>query len=173
MTSGTRKPPPISMSSPRLTMTERPRASAASTSNTAAAPLFTTSPASASQAWAINAAAWPDRDPRSPVARSNSRLEYVAPCRRASGARPRFVWSSTPVALMTGCSSVRAMATASARARSGSPAAMARRAASTNSGWGRPQSASERANASTDGGRPASVASSLTTAECTSAFSTQ
>ena len=47
MISGTRKPPPISTSSPRDTMTSRPRASAASASSTAAALLFTTIPASA------------------------------------------------------------------------------------------------------------------------------
>src|SRR5437870_167056 len=35
----------------------------------------------------------------------------------------------------------------------GLPAAMAARAASTNSGWGRSTSASDRARASTDGGR--------------------
>ena len=42
MTSGTRKPPPISTLSPRLTSTSRPRASAASTRRTAAALLLTT-----------------------------------------------------------------------------------------------------------------------------------
>ncbi len=47
MTSGTRKPPPISTLSPRLTGTARPAARAASTSSTAAALLLTIIAASA------------------------------------------------------------------------------------------------------------------------------
>ena len=47
MTSGTRKPPPISTSSPRETITSRPAASAASVSSVAAALLLTTTAASA------------------------------------------------------------------------------------------------------------------------------
>ena len=49
------------------------------------------------------------------------------------------------------------------------------RAASTSSGCGNPQSTSDRASASTDGGPPlpAAVASSLTASQCTSAVSTQ
>src|SRR4051812_3205229 len=62
------------------------------------------------------------------------------------------------------------MATASARARSGSPRAMARRAASTSSGWGNPESANDRASASTEGGRPGSLVSSPTAPQCTSAL---
>src|SRR5919108_4574924 len=45
------------------------------------------------------------------------------------------------------------MLSARTRAESGSPAAMASRAASTSSGWGSPTSASSRASASTAGGR--------------------
>ena len=71
----------------------------------------------------------------------------------ATGARPRLVCRSTPVALTTGRRRAAATASASARAASGSPAAMAARAASTSSGWGRPVSARLRARASTDGGR--------------------
>ena len=51
-----------------------------------------------------------------------------------SGARPRLVWSRTPVAFTTRPSRARRMATARARAESGAPAAIASRAASTRSG---------------------------------------
>ena len=74
----------------------------------------------------------------------------------ASGALPRLVCSRTPVAFTTGCSSDRAAAWAWRRARSstvsGSPSAMAARAASTSRGWGSPVSANDRAKASTEGG---------------------
>src|SRR5439155_19176523 len=59
----------------------------------------------------------------------------------------------TPVALITGRSRFLAMASARWRADSGSPAAMAARAASTSKGWGSPTSTRPRARASTDGGR--------------------
>ena len=77
------------------------------------------------------------------------------PGRGASGARPRLVCSSTPVALITGVSSVRRNASALAGADPGSPAAIASRAMSTRIGWGSADAPSERASASTDGGRSA------------------
>ena len=77
---------------------------------------------------------------------------------RGGGARPRLVCSSTPVALITGRSRAAASDSARARADSGSPAAMASRAASTSRGWGRPMSARLRARASTDGGSHADAA---------------
>ncbi len=63
MTSGMRKPPPISTSSPRETTTSRPAARAVHASSTAAAQLFTTSassaPVSAQQGGAHGAVAVP------------------------------------------------------------------------------------------------------------------
>ena len=67
-----------------------------------AAPLFTTSAASAPHARASSAPARSRRDPRRPVATSSSRFVYAAGCSTPSGARPRLVCSSTPVALITG-----------------------------------------------------------------------
>ena len=64
----------------------------------------------ASSAPHSRASSWPTarwREPRSPVARSSSTDWARASWWWASGARPRFVCSSTPVALMTGVSSVR------------------------------------------------------------------
>ena len=63
MTSGTRKPPPISTLSPRLTSTSRPRAREARTSRTAAALLLTTMADSAPQSRAITWAMRLWRDP--------------------------------------------------------------------------------------------------------------
>ena len=104
---------------------------------------------SASHSRASSRAAWAWRDPRRPEDRSNSRLEYAASAANASGARPRLVCSRTPVAFTTGWRSARLAAWAWRRARSstpsGLPSAMAFLAASTNSGWGRPVSASDRA----------------------------
>src|SRR5581483_7166368 len=82
-----------------------------------------------------------------------SRLVYRASVWTATGARPRLVWRSTPVALMTGRSNAVATESARSRADATSPAAMASRATSTRSGWGRPVSARSRARASTEGGR--------------------
>ena len=59
-----RKPSPISISSPRETITSRPSASAASASRTAAALLFTTSAASAPVSRRRIPATWSCRDPR-------------------------------------------------------------------------------------------------------------
>ena len=104
-----RKPSPISISSPRETSTSRPSASAASASSTAAALLLTTSAASAPVSRAQDA-----RDvvlPRAARAGAQVVLEVRVAARRprrtrssaasASGARPRFVWTMTPVALST------------------------------------------------------------------------
>ena len=92
-------------------MTSLPGASAAVASNRAAAPLLTTSASSApghaaKSAWVAPA---PRRDERRPVSRSISTSVYPAAACSASiaasgsGARPKFVWMITPVALMTGC----------------------------------------------------------------------
>src|SRR5688572_1493447 len=147
MISGTRKPPPISTSSPRETTTSRPRASAASTSSTAAALLLTTRAASAPQARASRVPACSWRDPLLPKPRRNSRLEYpeatsatAASAPAPSGARPRLVWTMTPVAFTTGWSSDRPRSAARRRASprtassaTASPASTRRRASSTAS----------------------------------------
>ena len=70
-----RKPSPISISSPRLIGTSRPSASAASTSITAAALLFTAMPSSAPVSSERIEPRWAWRDPRAPAARSYSRFE--------------------------------------------------------------------------------------------------
>ena len=82
MISGMRKPSPISINSPRETMTSPPRASAASASSTAAAQLFTTIAASAPVSRSISRAVCTSRLPRAPAARSYSRLEYCVAVRR-------------------------------------------------------------------------------------------
>ena len=157
-TSGIRNPPPISTNSPRDTATSRPSARAARTSRTAEAQLLTTMAASAPQARASRAGARSCREPRVPVSRSNSRVAYrPSPTVVPHGARPRLVWSSTPVALITSVNRARRVSSTRSRARSaaptGSPLATAARAASTSRGWGRPLSASERARRATLGGR--------------------
>ena len=105
--SGTR---PRSRSARRAlkTSTSRPSARAARASSTAAALLLTTSDASAPVTPWSSFARWTCREPRVPASRSYSRFEYPPPtsttrssAARASGARPRFVWISTPVALRT------------------------------------------------------------------------
>ena len=103
-----RKPSPISTSSPRLTMISRPRASASAQSSSAAALLLTTRAASASGTAAASASSAPrPRRARLPVASSNSTSVAPAATRSASraaadsGARPRLVWTMTPVALIT------------------------------------------------------------------------
>ncbi len=111
MISGIRKPSPISISSPRETITSPPRASAASVTSTAAAQLFTTMAASAPVKRLNNSAVCTSRFPREPASRSYSRLLYCVALRRNSsttvsgrGARPKLVCRITPVALITGCS---------------------------------------------------------------------
>ena len=111
MTSGTRKPPPISTSSPRETATPRSRARAARTSSTAAAQLLTTIAASAphgagEQGGGVGraTAASPGREVELEVGVGRP------PGRCSSGARPRLVCRRTPVALITGWSRVRASA---------------------------------------------------------------
>ena len=129
-------------------------ASAASTSSTAAAPLLTTSAASAPQARASSAPAWSLARAPPPGRRGRARGWCSRPGRRPrSGARPRLVCSSTPVALTTG------------RSRPAAPPRPGPRAARVAARrWpagrvdqqrvGQPASApADRASASTDGGR--------------------
>src|SRR5690606_11962301 len=96
-----------------------------SASTTAAALLFTTSAASAPVNSVSREAQWSYRDPRSPDSRSYSRFVYDSAARStaaraaaASGARPRFVCSTTPVALITGRIDGRRHAASRARTRS-------------------------------------------------------
>src|SRR5579862_1606559 len=119
--SGTRNDPPISTSSPRDTITARPAASAASATRHAAALLLTTSASSAPVSSRNAPTRCPCRDPRSPCSRSYSRFAYpratsptASIAAAASGARPRFVCSTTPVALMTGRNDGRASSAAAA-----------------------------------------------------------
>ncbi len=169
MTSGTRNAPPISTSSPRLTTTSRPRASAARARRTAAALLFTTSPASAP----VNSHSRPRtrswRCPLAPRSRSYSRLQYPAArpmastASHASGARPRLVWRTTPAALTTGWNlgSDRARASPSARPAS-APAAVS----SSDPPSTRPLTSSSTARAASAanplGTRPSATASRRT-----------
>ena len=106
--SGMRNPSPISTSSPRAMIISRPAASAMATSAIAAAPLFSrcAAPAAGTAASSASTAGRP-RGPRAPVPRSSSTSHVPAATSRASraatesGARPRLVCSSTPVALST------------------------------------------------------------------------
>ena len=75
MMSGMRNSPPISMSSPRDTITSLPRARLSSTRSTAEALLLTTSDASAPVRRRRRPATWLYREPRSFVAMSISRLQ--------------------------------------------------------------------------------------------------
>jgi hypothetical protein len=104
--SGIRNEPPIATSSPRETSTDRPRAKAASASITAEALLLTAIASSQPNTSRTSDRTWSWRFPRSPVWRSYSTVEYPAAASAAaarasseSGARPRFVWRRTPVAL--------------------------------------------------------------------------
>ena len=108
--SGIRKPSPISTSSPRASTISRPAASAVAASTSAAAPLLTTCTASASGTAAASAAEraapaparagrWPGRARRRWCRRRRAPRPAAA---TDSGARPRLVCSSTPVALSTG-----------------------------------------------------------------------
>ena len=108
MTCGSRKPPPISISSPRDTSTSLRSASVLRTSSNAAALLLTTVAAAAPVSRRSQGSTWSSRSPRRPVTRSNSRLEAPAATRAmasraccGSGARPRFVCSTVPVRLKT------------------------------------------------------------------------
>ena len=85
MRSGSRKPSPISTSSPRLTTTSAPAASAVVASTRAAAPLLTTRASSASGTAASRASRAPGaRGPRRPVARSSSTSTVPAAATSAS-----------------------------------------------------------------------------------------
>ena len=109
MRSGRRKPSPISTISPRLTTTSPPAARAVVASTRAAAPLLTTSASSASGHRSRRASTGPRPRPAPPPGREVEldvdrtggdvqRLDGGA----ESGARPRLVCSTTPVALSTG-----------------------------------------------------------------------
>ena len=122
MTSGRRKAPPISTSSPRDTTTSRPLASAAMVSITAAALLLTTVAASAPVISQISDSTKSSRSPRPPVSRSYSRLPGLPiVCSRRSIAawgnseRPRLVWMTVPVRLTTGRKLARARVSHSTR----------------------------------------------------------
>ncbi len=121
ITSGMRKAPPISTSSPRDTTTSRRLARLLSSSRTAAALLLTTVAASAPVSSQINACTRASRSPRRPRLMSNSRstgavIARVTACTAASGsnARPRLVCSTVPVRLNIGCRSSRASAASAA-----------------------------------------------------------
>ena len=106
MTSGTRNEPPISTNSPRETTTGRPAASACKANISAAAPLLTTNPSSASPSQRSNGRSNAWREPRSPLSRSSSRLQKPAAvaaisamASALSGARPALVINNTPLPL--------------------------------------------------------------------------
>src|SRR5512135_243078 len=108
MMSGIRNDPPISTSSPRLTITSRPRAWPARQRSTAAALLLTTWTHSAPVRVRSIPSTCERRDDRSPAATSNSRFEYplavsrtAASASPGNGARPRLVWTTIPAALIT------------------------------------------------------------------------
>ena len=76
--------------------------------------LFTARAASAPVSWRKRDCNFACREPRRPVERSSSRLEYpwaawlaASMAARLRGARPRLVWITTPVALITGRGSAR------------------------------------------------------------------
>ena len=119
--SGIRTPPPISTSSPRDTAT--PRRPASPTASASAAALLTVTSASSAPVRAMRcASAARKRGPRRPSSRSYSSSEYPLAARIAAsiasaghGARPRFVWRITPVALRTGVNPLRIGSTKAAR----------------------------------------------------------
>lgn len=107
--SGIRKPSPISTNSPRLSRMSRPGASVTAARARAAAPLLTTWTSSAAGTASRRAAMAPrPRGARLPVPKSSSTSVYpptaaiASSAARDSGARPRLVCSTTPVALCTG-----------------------------------------------------------------------
>src|SRR5438105_6272592 len=106
--SGTRNPPPISTSSPRLTTAAPPDPRAARASSVAPAQLLTAWAASAPNSSHNSGSSAALRCRRRPVRRSISRFEYpdATSTTRAMasswrGALPRLVWSTTPVAFIT------------------------------------------------------------------------
>ena len=143
MTSGTRKPPPISTSSPREITTSRPAASAARISIVAAALLLTTigglgAGERGEQRLRRARCATRACRPRGRIRDSSSRARSPPAASSAAGAigaRPRLVWMMTPVALITGRSEPRKRAARAAPAArsicaqptSGSPARGPRR----------------------------------------------
>ena len=155
MISGMRNDPPISTSSPRDTTASPPRASALSARSSAPAALLTTSASAAPVSSTSRSRQWACREPRVPRPKSYSSAAYPRATRvmeaiaaSASGARPRFVCSTTPVALITGASDGSANRSAAARTAASHPsggiapplaraASTARRAAFTTSarGW--------------------------------------
>ena len=170
-TSGIRKPSPISTSSPRDTTTSRPSASAASASSTAAALLLTTSArlraGQPSQRVGDVLLPRPALAGRRGRARGSSSRAPTSTTRSSaldgSGARPRFVWTITPVALSTrrsdGARSRSSSARAAATGSPGSPPARiasrarssALRAAAVASARGAAASTSSPSSRSTDG----------------------
>ncbi len=131
ITSGIRTPPPISTSSPLLTMTRPPRPARPTARARAAALLFVTSASCAPVRATRCSSAARKRGPRRPVARSSSRSGAPAAAAAAASiaalgqaARPRFVWRMTPVALIaTG---------GSARPGSAKPSRRSRRSAASS-----------------------------------------
>ena len=143
-----RKAPPISTSSPRETITSLPRARAAIVSSTAAALLLTTVAASAPVSVVSSSSTTLSRSPRPPQARSYSRLlgpaiiaSRCCSAGSASSARPRLVWITVPVRLMT-----RRRRGARRRCRRSQPAAASSACASILSGASAPASAARAAS---------------------------
>ena len=164
MISGIRTPPPISTSSPReTTIPDRPARPTARAS--AAALLFVTNASSAPVSATRCSSAVRTRAPRRPVSRSSSRSRYrparsAAACATATahGARPRFVWTMTPVALMTGIGP--ASSNDSSRETTSRPSSSVERGRSSAASRARSESTTSRAaltTASTLGGRGRSV----------------
>ena len=109
MMSGTRKLPPISTSSPREMATFLPHPTTDSMSSTAAALLLTTSAPSAPVREQSSRETAVCLLPRVPSSTLYSRVDQRSAAAAAAiaalwlrGARPRLVWSTTPVPLMTG-----------------------------------------------------------------------
>ena len=149
---GTRRRSPRSRpgSRPR----SRPAASAAMTSSTAAALLFTTIAASAPHSLASSRPTWSCREPRWPVSRSSSRFAVAGRLPVAEGRPPEVGVEQDAGGVDERAQQRPAGARRPARGPTpGRPPAIAARATSTSSGWGRPVSTSERARASTEGGR--------------------
>ena len=114
MTSGIRKLPPISTSSPRDTTASLPADKAAKASIVAPALLFTTADASPPNNCSSFFSTASTRLDRFPVSKLSSTLEYPCPASAiastacwASGARPNPVWRMMPVALIQLCSGER------------------------------------------------------------------
>jgi hypothetical protein len=128
---GTRKSPPMATSSPRETATLCPFPTVSSARRSAAAAFVTARASTSSRPGAKRARrsgrTCSPRRPLSPVWVSYSSVQYPLARRTASmaaaasGARPRFVWSRTPVALTTG------LGPAGGRCRSSVSAAARRR----------------------------------------------